>query len=119
MGVSSILRRRAEWEARKRIPPQFKPVVRNSEKLRKDVAAVRMFIRSASAIWCNPEVLLPSSTMAQKRLLGRTISEDNRWISDIRTVNIFATNGYYRKMSLPNVQLLEKKIVGMLRRRVP
>ena len=77
-----------------------------------------MFICSSEAIDGNPEVLSPPSTIVAKRLPDRNLSDGKRLIADLRESNMFTTKKGYRKMAVPDIQVLAKR-VDMLKRRSP
>ena len=89
-----------------------------AEKLWGDLSGGRMFICSACAVGNNPEVLPAPSTLVSNRLPGRTMSDGESRIADLRAVNMVATKGNYLKMTVPRIQILAKR-VGILKRSYP
>ena len=89
-----------------------------TKKLRKDVAAGRMFICSARTVGSDPKILASPSTLVPKRLPDRTMSNDKRLIADLRSVNNYTKKEDYHAMTVPNIATLAKR-VEMLKRRSP
>ena len=75
------------------------------KKMRNDVSFGKMFMCSASTIGGSRCDISAIDFIAKPQHV-RTISEDRRLIADLRFLNMFKTSEDYRKMAVPNVQVL-------------
>ena len=110
LGVCPIFRGETPTGKRERGLPYGKGQSEEiTKKLRKDVAAGRMFVCSAGTIGSDPKILASPSTLVPKRLPDRTMSSDKRLIADLRPVNNYTRKEDYHAMTVPNIATLAKK----------
>ena len=95
------------------LPYDASKTVEMVTKLWKYVREGRVLVITSHVAGSSAPLVATPTTTDQKKLPGRTMSDDFRIISDLRSPNLFCEKNDYPEVKMADMRLIAEKAVGM------